>query len=264
MLGHATKYFAGLAAAAFVALLTYGLVEAIGKAAFNVDDADYRPLGIALFAGLFVATAVLTGLGLAFGDAPSTDRLRQRDHPAQPVFWPLLAAMGATVLMVGLVVDTALTIVGLLVIAFAAVEWVLSAWSERLSTDPAHNEDLRRHLARPFELPVLAAALVAGPILLFSRVLLTTSRNAASYIALGLMVAIVAVAFIFYALPNLRREVIMSVMALGALALIVIGIVSAARGTREIEHHEEEGVEAVEEAEEGAMPSPSDPVVLLP
>jgi hypothetical protein len=260
MLGHATKYFAALAAAAFVAVLTYGLVEAIGAAAFNVDDADYRPLGIALFGGLFVATAVLTGLGLAFGDAPSTDRLRQRDHPAQPAFWPLLAAMGATVLMVGLVVDTALTIVGLVVIAFAAVEWVLTAWSERLSPDPVANEDARRGLARPFELPVLAAALVAGPILLFSRVLLTSSRNAASFIALGLMFAIVAIAFIFYALPNLRREVMMGVMALGALALIVIGIVAAARGTREVEHHEEEGVEAVEEADEGALPSSADPV----
>jgi hypothetical protein len=265
MLGTATKYFAGLTALAFVALLGYGLIEVVGRWAFDVESADYRLLGVSLFFGLVVACALLTGVGLAAGDRPSTDRVLQHDHPAQAAWWPVLAALGVAVLIVGIVADTIVTVLGLLILAFSAVQWVMTAWSERLSTDLAYNEQIRRRLVLPVSIPLFGAVVVAGGILLLSRVLLASSRNGATWTALALMIVIVGAAFVLYALPGLRRPIVIGIVAVGVLAVIVGGVIGIASGSRTFEHHGDEGQHADEPAngaEEGAMIVPSAPVRL--
>lgn len=264
MLGTATKFFAGLTALAFAALLGYGLVEAMGHWALDLDYADYRLLGTSLFLGLVVAAALLTAIGLVAGDRPSRDRVRQHDHPARTSWWPILTAAGVAVLIVGLVADTIVTVLGLLMLAYAAVQWVLTAWSERLSTDVEHNEAVRGRMVRPFEIPLVGAAVIACGVLLTSRVLLAASPNGASWIALAVLVLVVAVAFVLYALPGLRSGIVVGVVALGALAVIVGGVVGIASGTREFEEHhgpdDEHSEEPDEGSEEGAMVDPSAPV----
>jgi hypothetical protein len=243
MLGNATKYFAGLAVLALGMFVGYGFAEAMGQAIWHVDGADYRPVGVGILGGLAVAFALLSVVTSTAGDVPGDDRLRLHRHPAHPSWWPILAVLGVSILTVGLVVDTSLTVTGLLVVGFAAVEWVIVAWSERLSTDPASNEEQRLRLARPLEIPLLAAAVIAIPVLLVSRVLLAVDTNTASWLALAIMIVVVAGAFVFYAVPGVRKEIVIAIVAIAGLTIIVSGVIAAAVGEREFhdQFEEEEG-----------------------
>ncbi|MCH2624941.1 MAG: hypothetical protein MKZ77_05185 [Acidimicrobiales bacterium] len=234
MLGIASRYFAGRIALATAAAVVLGLVTGMD------NDGHIVMFGTIVLGTAAAAFALLAGLALSVGDGDSIDRDRAHNHPAAPAWWPLMGALGLGILMVGLVTDGFIAIVGISAMLVAAVEWTFSAWAEHLSTDQEANSVERDRLLAPFEIPLYGALAIALPVVLISRILLTSSKNGASIFAMVASSLILAFAFLIYAKPALRRSVVASVLVLGGLALIIGGIAATARGERDFHHHGEE------------------------
>jgi len=234
MVGIASRYFAGRITLAIAAAVVLGVVTGMDG---NGHVVMYGTIVLGTAAAAF---ALMAGLALSVGDGDSADRQRLGDYPASPAYWPVMAAVGMGVLMVGLVTDGSLTILGAAVLLVAAVEWTASSWSERLSRDSAANAAERSRLMAPFEIPLYGALAIAVPVLLVSRVLLASSKNGASWLAIVVSTVILVFAFVLYGFPNLRRAIVATALVLGGVALIVGGITAAVIGEREFHPHEEE------------------------
>ncbi len=234
MLGIASRYFAGRITLATVAAVALGLVTGLD------GDGHIVMFGTIVLGTAAAAFALLAGLALSIGDGDSIDRERGRNHPATPAWWPIMGAIGLGILMVGLVVDGFIAIVGIAALLIAAFEWTFSAWAEHLSQDQEANAVERNRILAPFEIPLYGALVIALPVVLISRILLTSSKNGASWFAIIISVLIISFAFILYAKPDVRRAVVASVLVIGGLALIVGGIAATARGEREFHHHDDD------------------------
>ncbi|MBM46534.1 MAG: hypothetical protein CL458_09880 [Acidimicrobiaceae bacterium] len=231
MLGIASRYFAGRITLATAAAVVLGLVTGMD------GDGHIVMFGTIVLGTAAAAFALLAGLALSIGDGDSIDRDRAHTHPAVPAWWPIMGAIGLGVLMVGLVVDGFIAILGIATLLVAAVEWTFSSWSEHLSTDQEANAVERKRILAPFEIPLYGALSIALPVVLVSRILLTSSKNGASWFAMIASSLVLAFAFVLYAKPDLRKAVVASVLVLGGLALIVGGIAATARGERDFHHH---------------------------
>ena len=230
MVGIASRYFAGRIALAAAAAVAVGVLTGMDGTGHVVM---YATIVLGVAAGAF---ALLFALALTVGDGDSLDREHSHEHRPTPAYWPIMAAVGTGVLMVGLVTDSLLTIAGVALLLISAIEWTMSAWAEHLSTDAESNAAERARLLRPFEISLYGALGIAIPVVLASRIFLTVSKTAASYAAIVIAAVILAFAFLVYAKPQLRRAVTASMLVLGGVALIVAGITSAVIGEREFHH----------------------------
>ncbi|NOX30511.1 MAG: hypothetical protein GXP35_10755 [Actinobacteria bacterium] len=246
MFGTATKYFLGLSGLFMVLATVYG----VGTAANGNGDVGFYATVVL---GTVAVTAGFLGwIALEAGDSASADRGRENAYTLVPAYWPVMSAAGLGFLTVGLVVNTQLAIFGLFVLIAAAIEWTLTAWADHRSADVESNYAVRRTLAMPFEVPLYGALAIAVPVYLGAGFLLSIGRNAASWTALGVASIVLVAAFVFYAKPDLKRPVLISIIGLGAVAVVVGGIVGLSNGTRPIEHHEDE--EEPASAEEESAP----------
>lgn len=243
MFGTATKYFAGLTFLLIGAATVFG----VGTAANGNGDLAFY--GTVVLGTMGVATAFMTWLSLEAGDGASADRDRESHFEMVPAYWPVMAAAGVTFMIVGLVINTQLAIFGLLVIIVAAVEWTLTAWADHRSTDAEANYAARSTLARPLEVPLFGALLIAVPVYLTSGILLAIERNAASWTAMALATVVLILAFVFNAKPDLRRPVIAGVIAIGAIGIVVGGIAGISSGVRDVHHHDEDEDHSEEEGD---------------
>ena len=231
MVGIASRYFAGRIGVAALAAAAIGVLTGMDGTGHVVM---YATIVLGVAAGAF---ALLAALALTVGDGDSLDREHSHTYGPVPAYWPIMAALGMGVLMVGLVTESLLAIAGMALLLISAIEWTMSAWAEHLSTDSASNAAERARLLRPFEISLYGALGIAVPVVLASRIFLTVSKTAASYSAIVIATLILAFAFVLYSKPLLRRAVTASLLVLGAVALIVAGIASAVVGEREFHHH---------------------------
>src|SRR5690606_34766280 len=113
------------------------------------------------------AGSVFLGLvSVAFRDAsPSaqaelagTEVVPAVTPPAHPAFWPVLAALGATLVVLGLVISNVMFVAGFLVLLVALIEWMVLAWSDRATGDPDTNRLVRNRVMGPWEVPLAGAA----------------------------------------------------------------------------------------------------------
>ncbi len=199
---------------------------------------------------VFAATAfgLLGLLAVAFRDADSESVAEvlgvDMPPPAQTQvggsIWPLLGAFGIATLVIGLVVSSALFVVGLVVLLAVGLEWTMLNWSERATGDPVVNKELRERLLRPIEIPILGLTGIGVLVLAISRVLLASSVNGAVFLASVAGIVVFGVAFLFSRRPNIPRRIVSTVLIVSCLAVLVGGIVAAAVGEREF-HQQGEG-----------------------
>ncbi len=205
---------------------------------------------------LIFASGVLAMFGLiaaAFRDADAeaqAEVLGLAEAPAGQVavgnsLWPVFGALGVGAVGVGLVVNSAIFVMGLVIVAAVGVEWTMTNWSEKVSGDAAHNAAQREKLVRPVEIPVLGTLGVGVLVLAVSRVLLASSVDGAVLVATVVGVVIFGGAIFISRNPSLPRGLVQGVLLLGFLAVIVAGIVTAATGEREF-HHKGGGGHATE------------------
>ncbi len=253
MFGTATKYLTGVGLLLIVAATVFGVGTAAngnGHLAFSGTII----LGTAGTAALFLAW-----LSLEAGDSPSIDRERENSYEITPAYWPVMASAGVGVMIVGLVATPLMAMAGLVLIILAALEWTVTAWSDRRSTDAVANHAVRRTVMMPLEVPIYAVVFGAIPVLLISRILLALPRNGASWVAIGAATAILMLAFLFYAKPDMKTPIMASILAIGALAVLVGGIVAIAVGQRDFEHHGDDTEETDEHTlglDPGGLASP--------
>lgn len=194
----------------------------------------------AIFLGL-VAVATRDAAPSALAELAGTDTPPQEVPPAHRAYWPIAAAFGAGLVVLGLVISNVLFVAGLIFLLGVLVEWTVLAWSDRATGDPEVNRLVRARVMGPFEVPLIGALLVAGAVAAISRLLLTSSELGAVWVATALGVVILGIGALFAAKPRLSPNVVAGVLALCALGVVVAGVASAARGERVIEHHQEEG-----------------------
>lgn len=263
MVTTASKFFYGAAFVALVASFAYG-VGTDGKVIGVVTLGLMGPVGEHIgYTVLQVAAGVLLALGVTSSilrDAdPETqaaaarlDSLPPAMAPAGASYWPVLAALGAVLAAIGLVASPVVFVIGALGVLLVLIEWMISAWSERATGDPAVNRQIRNKLMYPIEIPVAGALAALVLVVSLSRVFLAVSRIGSSVAAIAIAALILLGGFLVAYRPKLGKNAIAGILTVFAIAAIAGGIVGAVSGTREFEHHgEEHGEEHGEDHEEG-------------
>lgn len=171
-------------------------------------------------------------------------------HPVSPAarsapaasLWPLVAGLGATMVTVGVVSFPAITILGLIVLLAATVEWMVQAWSERASADRVYNTAVRERMAQPLELPILAAIGVGVIIYSISRVMLGVPSKSGAVVA---FVVVAALVVLVGTLTSVRRKLstgtVAGVCSVAVVAVIASGAAYGLNGERETPRHETTG-----------------------
>lgn len=227
MFSTGSKFFLGLAAAATAGAVLYGATQNFGAlGAFG------------LLFSLFVLSGLLAAVIWSHdGDVSAMDATAVHYAPAGAVpagssMWPMVAAVAATLLVVGVVTDKRYFVAGVGILLVAIVEWMVRAWADRASGDAGFNRRVRSRLLHPLELPLAGLAGLSVIIYGFSRVMLAADKKAGPAI-FGVGAALVlAFGTLFSAKPQLRRSLVAGVCAFGGVAVLAGGIASAAHGQR--------------------------------
>jgi hypothetical protein len=196
-----------------------------------------------------VALAFLTAINFYVRDSnvPAMDTAAHATAPAaRPApgasLWPLAAAVGVTMVALGIVTYAPITVLGFIVLVAAIGEWLVQAWSERASADAAYNADVRSRMVHPLELPIMGAILVAAIIYSFSRVMLGLPSKTGAVVAFVVVAALVLfVAGITSARRRLSTGTIAGVCSIALLAIVATGAVYGLSGERETHEHETTG-----------------------
>ncbi|MGV3759589.1 MAG: hypothetical protein ACO1PW_08625, partial [Actinomycetota bacterium] len=173
-------------------------------------------------------------------DLSGTETASTVTPPALPAYWPALGALGATLVVLGLVVSNVMFVAGFLVLIAVLIEWMVLAWSDRATGDPETNRLVRNRLMGPWEVPLVGAAVVGGGIWAFSRMFLTSSKLGAVWVATVVGAVVICIGWLLATRPRISRNVLVGILAACAVGVLASGVVTAARGERIIEHHEAE------------------------
>jgi len=147
-------------------------------------------------------------------------------------FWPVVGAFGVGTMAIGLVINTAVFITGLVVCGAVAFEWMTTAWADRATGDPTANRELRDRVMAPIEVPALGGAAVALVVLAMSRILLSVSKNGAVAVAGIVAVLILAIAVLYAAKPKIGKNLVAGLVLVLGVAILAGGVVAAAIGER--------------------------------
>ncbi|MBU6216116.1 MAG: hypothetical protein KGR17_05885, partial [Acidobacteria bacterium] len=200
MITRGSKFFFAGALVAFLTAIVYGFVTSASDQSGvlgvfsdgGVVNSIVGPLTLGWKGGvgehvgytvLMGTAAVLAGLGgftTAFRDG-SVEAVAQitPSGEAGPVavpvglsYWPLLLAFSLAIAVVGLAVDSAFFILGVVLAVLAGFSWTVRAWAERATDDRDASVELRHTLLDPLEIPILSVVVVAVLALSVSRILL--------------------------------------------------------------------------------------------
>ncbi|MFN3219530.1 MAG: hypothetical protein ACE367_23830 [Acidimicrobiales bacterium] len=263
------RLFAGFAAAGFVAMFVYavasggdgtidyfGFVDAsawVGAISFGWKGGVGDHLGYFILLFFVIAAGWLAGMLVAFRDADpeavaelNGGVLPPAQGPSGPNYWPLIGGFGVAVAIIGLALNAAIFVIGLLLILAATFEWMMSAWADRATGDPVANQELRDRIMKPIEVPVLSAIGVAVVILAMSRVFLAVSKEWAVWVAVIVSAVVFFAAVAMVVVDKVNKNLVAGVLSIGAIALLAGGVVSASVGEREFKNLAEEKLEELE------------------
>ncbi len=271
MLTPGFKLFFGLGLLAAAAAVVYGVATGDPSAPDYlgvIDRSSWRGVfslgwrgGVGEHTGYVILSFVaLTACGLAcllvafrdadpksVGELAPDARIPPTQASPRHSYWPVIGAFSVALVVIGLVTHAAIFSSGLILLGVVIFEWMVSAWADRSTGDPAANRKLRNRVMHPIEVPVLGAAGIAVLVLGGSRVLLAVSEFSAVWLAAGVATLILVVAALFAARPKIGKSAVAGVLALGAAAVVAAGIVAAAAGPAS---HGEPGSEGDHSAEE--------------
>jgi hypothetical protein len=235
-----SRFLFGAAVLATIGAVVYGITQEGSLGTIGLISAA---LALFLLAGvnLYTRDADVSSMD----PAATTESAAAAPAPG-PSLWPLIAAVGAVLFVVGLITYPVILIFGLVALLAATVEWMVQAWSERASADSRFNEGVRGRIAHPLEFPILGAVALGIVIYSFSRIMLFLSKSGGPAVFIVIAALILVCGFLFAYRPSLRGGAIAGVMAIAAVGLVTGGIVAALEGERETEAHETTGDLAAE------------------
>lgn len=265
MVTPASKFFLAAAGVAFLAAVVYGIGtdgDLVGVLTLGLKG----PVGeLAGYTVLLTVGTVLLGLGATSSILRDADpevqaaaaRLESLPPATAPVstsYWPVLGALAAVVGAVGLVASPVLFVIGALGVLLVLLEWMVSAWSERATGDPALNRQIRNRLMYPLEIPIAGALAVLVVVVSVSRLFIALPKNGSSLLAIVVSALILAFGFLLAYRPTLSKDLIAGILAVCAVLVIAGGIGAAVAGPRDFEHPGEEpgGGHETEHTDEGS------------
>lgn len=256
-----SKFLYGVSAFGFVAAIVYaiatngqkvdGVDTILGPLTLGYKGGVGDHVGFTVLVVLSAASFFLAVLLSALRDADAEaeaqvvglETVPDAPTPANANYWPIVGAFSFASVALGLAVDSSLFVIGAVGITIAGVEWAISAWSDRITGDPAVNAGIRARMMHPIEIPVAAVLGIGVFVLAVSRILLALPKNG-SYLVFGLVPAIIfGVGILIVMKPKLSRSVIAGLLLFGGVAVLAGGVWAAIAGEREHEggeHHEKE------------------------
>lgn len=231
-----SKLLIGSALAAWLFALAYGIAQGGILGSLGLVSSA---LALSLLAALnvFVRDSNISGM-----DHDGFDAAAAAQATARPSLWPLLVAIGATTLTLGLVTYRTIFVLGLVAIVAGALEWLILGWSERASGEQSYNAAARNFLVDPLELPVAGAVGAAVVVFSFSRIMLGLPSKTATVSAFAVVAAIVlAVGTAVGTRRGLSRATLTGAFSVVAIALIAGGAFAGLNGERATERHHTTG-----------------------
>lgn len=229
-----------------VGVITLGYKGAVG------DQFGYTVLVGVAFACLFIGcmlTAFRDVDPVAQAQVLDVDTVPEATAPATLSPWPVLAAFGVALVVLGLVTEPVFFVAGLIVVAIVVIEWTVNTWTDKATGDPAVNQAIRNRMMFPVEVPALALIGIAVFVFSVSRVLLVIPETG-GYLVFSLVpVLILVVAWAVSARPRVSASLVTGLLLAGGVAVLVGGIVTASLSEREVEEHHEEEEEPAGEGE---------------
>lgn len=227
-----SKLLIGSAACAAVFAVAYGVLQG---GALGTLGLVFAAIALALLAGLNV---YVSDSNVSAMEPSAFDSSAAAQATARPSLWPLLVALGATTLTLGLVTTRAFFVIGLIIMIAGAIEWLVLGWSERASGDQAYNAETRDVMVDPLELPVAGAIGAAVVVYSFSRVMLGLPSKSATVIAFSVAAAVVlAVGTLVGVRRAASKTVLTGAFSVAAVALIGAGAFAGLNGERETHLH---------------------------
>ena len=166
-----SKLLIGSSVFAMVAAVVYGVTQ-------------NEALGIVGLVSAACALAFLAGVNVWAGDsnlsaldATAVATSEASDDPPGASIWPMVFAVGAAAVLLGLVTQQSIFTIGLVILLAAGAQWAVQAWAESASTDSTTNAAVRGRLANPLEYPLLGAVAVGGIAYALSRIMLWLSKD---------------------------------------------------------------------------------------
>lgn len=275
MINTGSRTYFGLAIGAFITALLYGFitntmaegtwqtlagsgaVEAIlGPLTFGYKGGVGDHFGYASlmgFSGLCVGLGSLTtafrdGNSVSIAEVEAPDRAFADQPPMNVVPWPALFALAVGLTVVGLSFQPFLFGLGVFAAVLIGVEWTLTVWSERTSSDPEVNRLVRRRVLWPLEVPVGVAAGLGIIVFAMSRLFLATAGIGAAVIAAVLALVVLAMAFVLAARPTINRGVVLAIVLIFGVIVIGAGIWGGIADSNNDHHHDEEAASLIVEA----------------
>jgi hypothetical protein len=219
-----SKYFLGLSGLSFFVATLY---------MFLVNPND---LGALALLGLGCAFGAIGGFGLFTRDGDvfsEDDAIEASAASPTPSFWPIVFALGLALTLTGLATTPIVFVLGVATLIGGGVEWAIQNWADRASSDAAYNGFVRARAISAIEYPGIAAVGLVLIAFLFSRVMLTVSKNQGSVIFIIVASAILAAGFVIAFKPSLRGKATAIIATAGAVLLLVVGVASALSGERD-------------------------------
>ena len=193
---------------------------------------------LAVFLGL-VALATRDASPTALAQLAGTDEAPAAVPPGHTAYWPVLGALGVTCFALGLVVSNVLFVASFIALIGVLVEWMVLAWSDRATGDPATNRVVRDRLMGPYEVPLIGVILGGSAVWAMSRLFLTSSKEGAVWVATGAGAVIFLIGAIIATKPKLPANLVAGLLVVSSLGLLGAGVIAADRGERTIHPHEE-------------------------
>ena len=253
-----SKFFFGTFAAAFVGALVYGLTTGggpVGVLSYGYkggvgDHAGYTLLmSVAWISLLLGVISVLVRDGDAEDMAIVAgveDPIAVRP-PSGPAVAAPLTAVGIGCLALSLAVGQAFLFLGIAIIGVAAIDWMIQAWSERVTGDPRVNSIIRNRILGPIQIPMFSLVGVAAVAIAMSRVMLAVSKTGA-VIAASAAALFIFLSAVMIAKSKAPRPIVSAIVSFGVVAVLAGGVIGAVAGEREGESHGEELEELEEES----------------
>jgi hypothetical protein len=253
MITTGTKWFFGLGIVTLVLAAAYGWStggNGLGpvSAGYKGGVGDHFGYGILLAAGLLSIAQGVVLTAWRDADPQAQAELTGGDtvpavRPAGVSYWPAIAAFGAALVVVGLVVEPLLFVFGLIVLGIVLVEWTVQTWADHATGDPATNRRIRNRLMNPIEFPVAGVLIAAVVVLSFSRVFLNATKDGAVIGAGVLATVVLVVGWLLTSRQKLSSNVVVGLILVAAVAVIGAGVAAGVDGQREFHKIGEEEVE---------------------
>lgn len=254
-----SKFLYGLSAFGLIGAIVYAAATSghkvvsmdtlIGPLSFGYKGYVGDHIGYAVLMGVCLVSLVLGAFLSALHDADADaaaavaglETVPEVPAPVSPNYWPVVAGFAAAAVVLGLGVDPAFFVIGLVGLAIVTVEWAVRAWSDRATGDPEVNRGIRNRLMNPVEIPVGAVLGLAVIVLAVSRILLALPKTG-SYLVFGIVPAVMlGVGVLIVLKPKLSQSLIAAILLVGGVLILAGGVAAAIHGERKTggEHHAE-------------------------